>query len=211
MDDKIYSIIKEKAKEASKLNGACKKGYHDLLCANTIGHFCYVIDKYWKDIIGMHRLSTFSILEELYEKYKNDFNLYGIYYNENCTNGKVIVNGASIVVDENAVAWVYNHGVIQAKGCSKVYLYDNSEAYISEKAEVFAYDNTKVQANGNTYVRAFANSKVFLDGEVEAQCGESCEVVAYRWRKIMAAGDSKIFACCRRNVKLFDNAILLQL
>lgn len=211
MDDNVYFAIKEKAKEASRLNGACKNGYHDLLLADSMGKFCCLLEKYWNDVIGMHLSSTLEILEEVYETNKNDFNKHDIYYNENCASGKVIVNGKSVAVTGNAIAWVYNHGVIQAKGRSVVHLYDTSEAHLSENASVFAYGKSTVNAMDFSSVRAANNSKITLNGRVEAVCGEDCEVIAYRWRKITASGNSKIYAGGRKNVILFDNAILLNL
>lgn len=208
MDEGIYTLIKQRAQEASRLNGACKQGYHDLLKASNIGQLCRVLEKYWGDVLGMHRASTFEILGELYPKHREEFNRFGIFYNEGSAFGKVIVNNAEVTLGGEAKAWAYGTAKVQlkdraaciAKEESEVTAFGQSHVQALDRASVFAYDRSTVNAAGEVRVTAYDASTV--------TAGDGAVVDAVSWNRILAVGSVKVTAPCSRKIKLLGKATL---
>ena len=208
MEEKIYSLIKSRAQDASRLNGACKQGYHDLLKAENIGQLCRVLEKYWGDVLGMHRKSTFAIMDELYPANKDEFNQFGIFYNENAGHGKVIANDIEISVRGDAKVWAFGHSVIHlsekssciAKDTAKVFAKDYSHAHLLEQSTGEAYGRSMVNVSGNAVVKAYEACSI--------TAGEKAKVYAYGWNKIMAVGEAEVFAPSKYKIKILGQAKL---
>ena len=208
MEEKIYALIKAKAQEAGRENGACKQGYHDLLKAENIGQLCRVLEKYWGDVLGMHRQSTFAIMDELYPANRAEFNQFGIFYNEGSGFGKVIANNACVTVKGDAKVWAF--------GISVVDLYEKATCYARENTRVVANDYSHVALMDASTCKAMDRSMVNASGksEVRAHCsctitaGEEATVRAGHYNKILAVGNSVVYAASNYKIKLLGNAKL---
>lgn len=206
MDEKIYSLIKSRAQDASRLNGACKQGYHDLLKAENIGQLCRVLEKYWGDVLGMHRESTFAIMDELYPANKDEFNRFGIFYNEGSDFGKVIANNVRISVSGDAKVWAF--------GTSEIFLMEKSSCYAKDKTRVIAKDYSHAHLMNDSFCEAYDRSVVNASGKSVVRAydactvtaGENSEVYGYNWNKILAVGNSKVYAASTYKVKTLGQA-----
>ena len=206
MEERIYELIKGKAQEASRCNGACKQGYHDLLKAENIGQLCRVLEKYWSDVLGMHRASTFAIMDEIYQPNKTAFNEFGIFYNEGAGFGKIIANNARVTARGDAKVWAFGTSVVElyekatcyARGNTHVVAYNFSHALLMDASTCKAMDRSMVNASGNSEVRSMMACTI--------TAGEDAKVYAHRWNKIMAVGNSVVYAPSSYKIKTLGNA-----
>lgn len=160
MDEVQFNEIKNRAKLVGRETGACKTGYHDLLKAESIGQLCLVLKRYWSDVTGKHRLGTFDILDDLYEKNKEEFNRYDIYYNESSDKGRCLVSrGEGYEFSGKAQVWLYGNSSASIKG-AKVSAYEHSHVIAYKGANVLMYDNSTAVALGYCYIHTFNNNKV---------------------------------------------------
>lgn len=206
MEEKIYALIKAKAQEAGRENGACKQGYHDLLKAENIGQLCRVLEKYWGDVLGMHRKSTFAIMDELYPANKAEFNQFGIFYNEGSGFGKVIANSALVAVSGDAKVWAFGSSVVNlsekatcyAKDTAFVHAKDYSHVHLMEESTCKAYGRSMVNAAGKSTVKAFEACTI--------TAGDDSKVYALGWNRIMAVGNAEVYASHSYKIKTLGNA-----
>ena len=206
MDEKIYSLIKSRAQDASRLNGACKQGYHDLLKAENIGQLCRVLEKYWGDVLGMHRKSTFAIMDELYPANKDEFNKFGIFYNENAGHGKVIANKDLISVNGDAKVWAFGDSVVKLSGKATCFAKDSSIVHAIDYSHVNLTDEATCNAHGRSMVNAAGKSIVKAFESCTITAGEDSKVYAYGWNRIMAVGNAEVFASHSYKIKTLGNA-----
>ena len=208
MEESIYELIKGKAQEASRCNGACKQGYHDLLKAENIGQLCRVLEKYWADVLGMHRASTFAIMDEIYQPNKAAFNEFGIFYNEGSASGKVIVNNVNVSVGGNAKVWAF--------GTSQVLLLDKSTGYAKDKSHIIAKDYSNAHMMEESFCEAYDRSIVNAAGKAVVHAYDACSVTAgetsnvygYSWNRILAVGNSTVTASSNYKIKTLGQAKL---
>ena len=206
MEESIYELIKGKAQEASRCNGACKQGYHDLLKAENIGQLCRVLEKYWADVLGMHRASTFAIMDEIYQPNKAAFNEFGIFYNEGAGFGKIIANNARVTAKGDAKVWAFGTSVVElyekatcyARGNTHVVAYNFSHALLMDVSTCKAMNRSMINASGNSEVRSM--------GDCSITVGEEAKVYAYKWNKIMAVGNSVVYSPSSYKIKTLGNA-----
>lgn len=208
MDENIYSLIKSRAQDASRCNGACKQGYHDLLKAENIGQLCRVLEKYWGDVLGMHRQSTFAIMEELYPANKDEFNQFGIFYNENAGHGNVIANETEISVRGDAKVWAFGHSVIHLSEKSSCVAKDSSIVHANDYSHVNLTDESTCKAHGRSMVNAAGKSTVKAFEACSITAGEESKVYAYGWNRILAVGNAEVFASHSYKIKTLGNAKL---
>lgn len=206
MEESIYNLIKSKAQEAGRANGACKQGYHDLLKAKNIGQLCRVLEKYWADVLGMHRQSTFVIMDELYPANKAEFNEFDIFYNEGSGFGKVIANTGHVIAKGDAKVWAF--------GTASVRLFEKAVCYAKDKAHVEANDYSHVQmadastciARGRSMVNAAGDAIVTAKGDCSITAGDNAKVYAGQYNKILAVGNTEVIASSSYKIKTLGKA-----
>ena len=206
MEEKIYALIKAKAQEAGRENGACKQGYHDLLKAENIGQLCRVLEKYWGDVLGMHRQSTFAIMDELYPANKDEFNQFGIFYNENAGFGKVIVNNATVAVNGDAKVWAFGGSVVNLSEKATCYAKDTASVHAKDYSHVHLLEESTCKATGRSMVNAAGNSTVKAHEACTVTAGDNAKVYAYGWNRILAVGNSEVYASHSYKIKTLGNA-----
>lgn len=206
MEESIYNLIKSKAQEAGRANGACKQGYHDLLKAKNIGQLCRVLEKYWGDVLGMHRQSTFAILDELYPANKAEFNEFGIFYNEGSGFGKVIANNATVAVNGDAKVWAFGGSEVNLSEKATCYAKDTASVHAKDYSHVHLMEESTCKATGRSTVNAAGNSTVKAYEACTVTAGDNAKVYAYGWNKILAIGNSEVYAPRSYKIKTLGNA-----
>lgn len=206
MEEKIYTLIKAKAQEAGRENGACKQGYHDLLKAENIGQLCRVLEKYWGDVLGMHRQSTFAILDELYPANKAEFNEFGIFYNEGSGFGKVIVNNATVAVNGDAKVWAFGGSVVNLSEKATCYAKDTASVHAKDYSHVHLLEESTCKATGRSMVNAAGKSTVKAFEACTITAGDDSKVYALGWNRIMAVGNAEVYASHSYKIKTLGNA-----
>lgn len=161
MEKGIYEGIKQRAIDISRHNGACKGGYHDLLKADGIGNLCLVLKKYWSDVVGMHKNDAFGFFDDLYPKHREDFNRYGIFYNESSDRGFCLVNrGADLIFGGNAQVWLFGQSEAKILGHARCIVRDQSIVTAMNGAHVQLFDESSATILGYCYVHGNNNNIV---------------------------------------------------
>lgn len=160
MDEVQFNELKDRTKVLSRDLGACKESYHVLLKTESIGQFCLYMKRYWNDVVGKYHNGVFDILDDLYEKNKEEFNRYDIYYNESSDKGRCLVSrGEGYEFSGKAQVWMYGNSSASIKG-AKVSAYEQSHVIAYKGAHVLMYDNSDAVALGYCYIHTFNNNKV---------------------------------------------------
>lgn len=204
MAEDFYTLLKQRAQEESRANGACKQGYHDLLKAEDIGQFAGVLRKYQGDILGMHKESTLAILEELYPEDKEQFNRLGIYYNEDSETGMVIVNNTgekTIHVGGDAVCHAYGDSHIIALWSAKVYAHNTVKVWAHLQTQVQLFDMATAHAYGRSQVDGNDTNIIYAYDACIVNAGGSTVVHATSWNRIATYGDAVVYAPTKRKIK----------
>ena len=209
MEDSLFNEIKDLAQRISRKNGACKKGYSDLLKTENIGQFCRLLDKYWADVLGMHKESTLEAMSQLYPLYKSDFNRFGFAYNESAAQGKVIVNNATICATNSASVWAFGSSVVNAFGASSVYAHDNTVVYGRNNSSITLFGESLCQCYDRCVVNAYDKTKVVASGAVSITANSDAVVTAHSWNKILAVGDALVYAPTRTKITTLQRAKLI--
>lgn len=206
MEQQVYEQIKGMAQEASRANGACKQGYHDLLKAGNIGQLCRVLEKYWADVLGKYRQSTFAIMDELYPANKADFNEFGIFYNEGSGFGKVIANDGQITVKGNAKVWAFGNAFVRLFEKAACTAKDNVHVEANNYSHVQMTDNSTCIARDRSMVNAAGSSTVTAKGDCSITAGDNAKVYAGQYNKILAVGNAEVIASSSYKIKTLGKA-----
>lgn len=206
MEEQIYSTIKGKVQEASRCNGACKHGYHDLLKADNIGLFCRVLLKYWGDVLGMHKHSTMELMEEYYPKHKSDLNKFGIYYNDDADNGMVIANNAEVNISGRAKVYAFGTSVVHLSGNATCEAKDSTHVIASDYTHIQLYNESSADVSGRCDVVANDNSKVTSKGPCTIIATGQSEVRARSWYNIKGMNDARVYAPLFKKIEIYGNA-----
>lgn len=206
MEEHIYAILKGKVQEASRCNGACKQGYHDLLKADNIGLFCRVLLKYWGDVLGMHKNSTMELMTEYYPKHKAELNRFGIYYNDDTDNGMVIVNDAEVNISGRAKVYAFGKSVVHLAGNATCDAKDSTHVIAKDYTHVQLYNESSAEVCGRCEVVANDNSKVTSKGPCTIIATGRSEVRGYSWYNIKGLNEAKVHAPLFKKIEIYGNA-----
>lgn len=160
-------------------SGNCVESQADMANADSVPKLVAVWLKYWHGLITEVPQQTIAALYEVYEDYKSDINVAGVFFNESRDSGIVLVG---------------NHeGVLKIGG--------NAKAYVLGKAEVSAYDHAYIYADNK-------DAKVLLNGHSRGNIHKS-KVHACDWATLFTDSKCVYCADASRititNGKVYDS------
>jgi hypothetical protein len=145
--EEFKDIILNKAKEES----ACKGQYQRALKSGTFEDLISIIKDNFQWSIN-HKIIDPILIKE----YKQEFNVNGIWCNENICNGFLLATGnATVRAYGNATVEAYGNATVEAYGNATVRAYDNAIVEATGNATVEAYGNATVRAYGNAYIYSY--------------------------------------------------------
>lgn len=208
MDAKQFEALKQAMVDGLHEYQACKVGFRQVKAADSFQDLCAALDKYWPDVVSTFHVPFHAWMEKFYPLHKEEFNRFGIHFNECAFYGKVILTEGAHEIYGAAKAWVYNkahvtldglasciardQAFVCAQGMSSVQLYDHSSCFAYDRSVVSAHEESEVCTFDHCTVYAGQQSKVYCTGWNHITAVGMAEVTAPRHYKINLYGQAKL-------------------
>lgn len=204
--DKNYDEFHRLICRRIRANNACVPGYKELLLANSIGKLCVVIRNRWSDVTNMYRKEAAYLFSKYYDKYKEEFQKQGIFYNCDTDCGLVLIYYAKgITIYGNANASIYGDSEVIGRGNASLYATDESNLILEESASATMDGKATCISKGRNYVNARGNNTLIVAGPATIDAGGNSLVDAYQWVRIRAFGDAEVTASTSRGIQMLGN------
>lgn len=208
-----FEEMKAMCHAACRERQACKEGFAQMLRADTPTMLLRAWVDNWSDV-WKDRYADMLVgnVEALYAQYRREFHDVGLWVNECCGSGKVLITEGRVAVGSTARAFVVGMAEVHAYGNSIVYnhaaqdavvvLHDYAHGFI-EAGRVVARDQSHVQVSGDgVLAECYGRSEVFMTAGTLTDHGH---------HSIEAYGDRAVVkGCVTRRITLADGARMLR-
>ena len=155
--EEFKDIILNKAKEES----ACKGQYQRALKSGTFEDLISIIKDNFQWSIN-HKIIDPILIKE----YKQEFNVNGIWCNENICNGFLLATGnATVEAYGNATVEAYGNAIVEATGNATVEAYGNATVRAYGNAYIYSYYIIECKLKDNAVYRLISENKIFYPEE----------------------------------------------
>lgn len=209
MNKQEYEHIKKVTQQAVEECGACSDGLKAVAEAENIGRLCAVLKHFWPDVIGNLRDSIVTILKEVYPHHREEFNEYGIFFNEGCDHGRAIVTEGEHRFGGDARVWAFGKSVVRLIADAQCVARDESFVKGYDYSKITLYGNSKCEGYDRCFITANENSKAESSDFCTVGAGENSTIHAYGWKSIVAAGNAVVYAPKSYKIKLLGDARLV--
>jgi hypothetical protein len=181
----IFNVLQAKALCAARPVLGDANLYAILSSTKNLDELMFIFKTHFV-VFCQFKIVSVSLIEE----FKNVFKLYGIYANESCRDGYLVVDHNNIATASGkSLAVGIHHALVkgqhqsivhgfdtscisleqEAQGSvhqySKMYLYNASRGVSFDHTEVYAHDHSFISANGRSKVVALRQSTYELNGQ----------------------------------------------
>lgn len=176
----------------------CTSSRRDALSIGNFAQLASFIKTYWPDVVKSEDLNKrIEFIEKAYPVFKDEFNKFGLYYNEVAEEGIVLLHNC---VDLH----VAGKTEVYATGTTTVYAEGSCSIQVSQKSLVYCMSNNRIIGKDNATVVVLPFSRalvkvsdrcqVYSDGPANIFASNQTIVYARNWMKIAAFGDAVIEA-----------------
>ena len=227
MNTITFEEMKAMCHAACRERQACKEGFAQMLRAETPTQLLRAWTDNWADVWKDRYADMLAgKVEGLYEQYRREFHDVGLWVNECCGRGRVLITGVAlggqsaehpsggrmtVSVGGTARAFVVGGAEVHAYGNSIVYnhaaqdavvvLHDYAHGFI-EAGSVVARDQSHVQVSGDgVLAECYGRSEVFMTAGTLVDHGHH-SIEAYGERAVVKG-------CVTRRITLADGARMM--
>lgn len=186
--EKLHSEILSEIRK----NGACGPGYKSVLSSESIKGIADSIKKWWNEVLGMHLESTLHLFDEFFSRFESEFNANGIYYNQDASEGYVIIYNAKVKLSGTAKGRSFGLSEVEMRGNaslvafdeSKVHAHDYSNVELRERSSGEMFDQSELKAYDDSLVVCRGGKSLIVSNRAEAETYMCGSIHAYSAARI---------------------------
>lgn len=173
-------------------NGACVGGYSEVIRSGSINEISKSIKKWWNEVLGMHLESSLHLFSDFFFKFKDEFNANGIYFNQDASEGYVIIYDAKVCLSGSAQGRAFGHSEVDACGQSSLIAFGDTKVNARDSAKVELKDQSSGVMYNQSEVKAYDKSSVLCEGGKALYMADQSTADVRRCGSIHAYGEAYV-------------------
>lgn len=173
-------------------NGACVGGYSDVTRSSSIREISNNIKKWWNEVLGMHLDSSLHLFSDFFFKFKGEFNANGIYFNQDASEGYVIICDAKVCLSGSAQGRAFGQSEVDACGQSSLISFGKTKVNARDSAKIELKERSIGVMYDQSEMKAYDRSSVICEGGKVLYMANQSTAEVHRCGSIHAYGEASI-------------------
>lgn len=199
-----FDELKYRLLQLAREKSWCMASRRDVFSIENFAQLAAFVKTYWPDVVKSEDLDKrIEFIDKVYPLFKEEFNKYGLYYNEVAEKGLVLLHNCMDLHVKGKVS-------VYATGTTTVYAEEESRVQASQEAVVYCMGKNLITGKDDATVVVLPTSRalikvadrcrVYSNGPAEIFASNQSIVYARNWMKISAFGDASIQAASSRKI-----------